>query len=327
VKPKAALLAGFLGVTNQHSLGSLVEWWELNGDVRELERIVANTPEGEEPKVVVTAEMAALRFRLASGHQIDPLALESLGLLERLPEPGSYRVRGMSRFFKPVVDRLTSRAKASAGGKASAEARKKAFGTAQPRSASGSEPRSASGSKVVREVFELVSSTAQSPTELHRTLAVSGQRSDHSSLRPPSSDVAGEAPKMRKLVQHTIVAAPDGGQEIDLGSPEVIARHAEAWLDRAQALRDALGHTDRPGNKAREWCAYFFAKYQPEDRGERLLEAFRDFLTWCTDTSKSPGWGLWLREDVWGPRWDTVRVGDALAPAQGRPGGLLGVAR
>ena len=35
VKPKAALLAGIMEVSNQHALGSLVEWWELCGDPRE----------------------------------------------------------------------------------------------------------------------------------------------------------------------------------------------------------------------------------------------------------------------------------------------------
>lgn len=38
-KPRAALLAGSLGVTPQHALGSLVEWWDLNGDPRECERL------------------------------------------------------------------------------------------------------------------------------------------------------------------------------------------------------------------------------------------------------------------------------------------------
>jgi hypothetical protein len=137
VKPRAALLAGALGVTTQHALGSLVEWWDLNGDPRELERIVEATPDGATPAVVVTREDAALRFRLASGKDIEPVTLVHLGLLEPVGE--GFRVRGMSRYFAPVEARIRARRAASVGGKASAESRRKSVGTAQPRSAARSE--------------------------------------------------------------------------------------------------------------------------------------------------------------------------------------------
>jgi hypothetical protein len=115
VKPRAALLAGTLGVTTQHALGSLVEWWDLNGDPRELERIVEATPDGTEPAVVVTREDAAMRFRLASGKDVEPITLVHLGLLEPVGE--KFRVRGMSRYFAPVEARIRARQAASAGGK------------------------------------------------------------------------------------------------------------------------------------------------------------------------------------------------------------------
>ena len=130
VKPKAALLANALGVSTQHALGSLVEWWELCGDPRELETIVATTKDGEEPEVVLDGADASLRFKLASGKEVEPVVLVRLGLLEQRPD--GFRVRGMSRYFEPIEKRLRARAVASAGGQASAAARKAAVGSAQP---------------------------------------------------------------------------------------------------------------------------------------------------------------------------------------------------
>ena len=121
VKPKAALLANALGVTTQHALGSLVEWWELCGDPRELEAIVQATPAGEKPAVVLEAADAALRFQLASGKELEPLTLVRLGLLEPRPE-GRFRVRGMSRYFAPIKHRIQARLAAKAGGLARAGA-------------------------------------------------------------------------------------------------------------------------------------------------------------------------------------------------------------
>lgn len=119
-KPKAALLASLLGVTTQHAVGSMVEWWDLCGDPRELEAIVAQTPEGERPAVILSADDVALRFRLASGKDIEPVALVRLGLLE--VKPGGFRVRGMSRYFAPIERRLQARRAAVNGGKARAGA-------------------------------------------------------------------------------------------------------------------------------------------------------------------------------------------------------------
>lgn len=144
VKPKATLLASALGVTTQHALGSLIEWWELCGDPRELEKIVASTPPGEQPKVVLKGDDASMRFLLASGKTIEPVLLVRLGLLEELPD--GYRVRGMSRQFEPIQRRMTARAAAVAGGIASADARRKANGTAQPIGGKGSKARSESRS-------------------------------------------------------------------------------------------------------------------------------------------------------------------------------------
>lgn len=141
-KPKAALLATAIGVSNQHALGSLIEWWELCGDPRELELIIEATPANEEPVVLLSGDEASSRFLLASGKAVEPITLARLGLLEQLPE-GFFRVRGMSRYFQPIKARARARKAASAGGKASVESRRKTFGTAKPRSAAGSESASA----------------------------------------------------------------------------------------------------------------------------------------------------------------------------------------
>lgn len=140
VKPKATLLATLLGVTPQHATGSLVEFWELCGDPRELEAIALKTAPDQEPAVVLQAADLRLRFRLASGHDIEPSMLARLGLVE--PRDGLFRVRGMSRYFEPIRRRIQAREAAAKGGKASVEKRRQAGGTAQPSGGKGSERRS-----------------------------------------------------------------------------------------------------------------------------------------------------------------------------------------
>ncbi len=126
VKPKAALLAGAVGISPQHAMGSLVEFWDLCGDPRELERLVADGKH----EVMLTVPEVVNRFKLASGVMIDPSLLVSLGLLEHRGDV--FRVRGMSRYFAPIESRVALREKARAGGLASAAARKAKNGTAQP---------------------------------------------------------------------------------------------------------------------------------------------------------------------------------------------------
>lgn len=122
VKPKAALLAGHLKVTTQHAVGSLVEFWDLcAGDQRDLEAVISATPPGEEPAVILEHDDVTLRFELASGHRVSPTVLTRLGLLE--PVDGRFRVRGMSRYFAPIREKMVRRAAAAAAGRASASVR------------------------------------------------------------------------------------------------------------------------------------------------------------------------------------------------------------
>lgn len=123
VKPKAGQLAGVLKVSRQHALGSLVDFWELCGDPRDLERLA----ESGCREVVLSADEVRRRFRLASdGLEVDPADLAAIGLLE--PRPDGFRVRGMSRYFAPIERRLVHRAQSVAGGKARAAAGRGANG-------------------------------------------------------------------------------------------------------------------------------------------------------------------------------------------------------
>ncbi len=132
VKPKAAMLADMMQTTRQHALGSLIEWWDLCGDPRALEAVVSQTPEGQEPELVITAEQVERRFAMASGRQVAANDLADLGLLEPRGAEG-FRVRGMSRYFAPVKARLRARQAAAVGGRASAQKRRRETGSAQPR--------------------------------------------------------------------------------------------------------------------------------------------------------------------------------------------------
>lgn len=277
VRAKAALLAGTMGVTVQHALGSLVEWWDLCGDPRELESIVLATPPGQEPAVVLADADLVLRFRLASGHEVRPEVLTRLGLAEAL-ESGTYRVRGMSRYFAPIVARLVARRKGAAGGKASAEARRQAGGTAQPRSSRRSGSGSASATPAPEADSEAASkqrrSSAEAGTEAAaepaRTLADSGQRTP---LPYAPSERAPELPglELAQPASASPTAKPpkDAPKRASKGTPD--ARHAPlvAALVAAGAAfaernaRDvtsllalatqSVGHESAPGEVLARW--------------------------------------------------------------------------
>lgn len=126
VKAKAAVLASAIGINYQHALGSLIEFWDLNGDPRELEKLVAN----DMHEVVLDGPEVQARFKIASGQDVSPETLTRIGFLE--PIESRFRVRGMSRYFKPVEKALMRRQVGKVGGLASAEARKAKTGTSQP---------------------------------------------------------------------------------------------------------------------------------------------------------------------------------------------------
>lgn len=222
VKPKAVLLANALGVSTQHALGSLVEWWELCGDPRDLEAICSATPEGEEPAVLLQGDDASLRFKLASGRDVEPVVLVRLQLLEPKAD-GRFRVRGMSRYFEPIARRLHNRKVASAGGKASAAARLAATGSAQPSGGKGFEARSDGGSDVAQAVAQ---AEPNPEPKRNRTQNGSADRSEteHSGQR---SAVSGQ------LQLEKTAPAPRAPRETDLlceDFREIIGK-AYVWAD------------------------------------------------------------------------------------------------
>ncbi|MFT3708023.1 MAG: hypothetical protein QM817_10240 [Archangium sp.] len=203
VIPRVALLAQSLGVTMQHALGSLVQWWNLCGDPRELESILERTPDGKEPEVVLNAEEISTRFLLASGKTLDPAILVHLGMLERRPD-AMFRVRGMSRFFKPLVRRKVNKAAGAAGGKASVESRAKKYGSTQPQSRSSASEATveANASAPVEQLVEPPGITAESKTNT--------ADSDQRSAVTDTEKQAPSPPKRRKHPIVDVVAAPSG---------------------------------------------------------------------------------------------------------------------
>lgn len=154
LKAKLPLLAGAMSakqpeqppVTTQHALGSLLEFWDLCADPRDLERIAAEALAAQKsPELVLSGDEIARLFRLASGKNVEPVDLVALRFLEPR-ERDTYRVRGMSRDFKPIVKRLRNREIAALGGKASAAKRLADKGTAQPTGGKGFRTRSESSS-------------------------------------------------------------------------------------------------------------------------------------------------------------------------------------
>ena len=286
VKTKAALLAGELQVTTQHALGSLVEFWDLNGDPRELEKLLEKGLD----EVVISAAEAKIRFRLASGKDVDPRFLATLGLLEQRGE--DFRVRGMSRYFKPLKVRLHARTIAAAGGKASAASRKAKNGTAQPaRSASGSESGSMSGSTGAEPHLEPASNHApnHAPNRRRTQPEHSGQRSavsgqvvftgadapglfDPPQAKPKNRKRASDAPpdpRHRPLVDALVKACPgyqfDGGLDakavttlLTKGDPAEVERR---W-------RQALAHQGFPTVRTLPELARHWNHFNPAVSGK-----------------------------------------------------------
>jgi hypothetical protein len=121
------MLASALGVSSQHAVGSLLSFWDLNGDPRDIEKLI----ETGKDAVIISRSQVEMRFKIASGADAKAELLTELGFLEPI-DADQYRIRGMSRYFEPIQKRRQARAAASIGGKASAEARKAKTGTAQP---------------------------------------------------------------------------------------------------------------------------------------------------------------------------------------------------
>ena len=321
VRPRVALLAAEMKVTTQHALGSLVEFWDLCGAPRDLEAILERTPPGEDPAVVLTEEDLILRWRLASGQEVAALVLARLGLveeLEALPQPTpsatrgpvlrTFRVRGMSRYFEPILARLTARRAAQAGGRASAAARREALGTAQPMgrwpSSARSEGSSGSASDdlgATSDATQALSKPEPEPTP-NGVGAVPNPRGQRSEVRGLSSSVyvgeaylrpgAGLARDRLLGVKDPPPSPPPAGPGEALADASPAERHQaleapdsarvedwtaeELWAWCQVARRDSLGLLveKRPDARAlRRWWGEARAVATPS----QLREAFKAF--------------------------------------------------
>jgi hypothetical protein len=269
-----------------------VGFWELNGDPRELERIVRA---GGEQAVLLTADELQMRWYLASGHKVEAAVLAALGFVEAR-EDARYRVRGMSRQLEAVAERVRLRDAGLKGGKASAEARRKKHGSAQP----GGPPE---------------------PVENPETAVTGRSEGDSAGAQPPVEALSNHPPKhSRSTGRSTPEAAPNPevrGKRLEVrgeylsSPPELDPRTTAQWEDAAADwLRWASSQAPElatPGPTAQRWAVDFFQKYQHE-AVEHGQVVFAKFLVWCATSGRTVGWGLWLREAVWEPRWADVRA-------------------
>jgi hypothetical protein len=199
-KPKATLLAGAIKVTPQHALGSLVEFWDLcAGDQRDLEAIIEKTPAGQQPAIVLTEADILSRFELASGHRIEPVKLVQLGLAEKKPGD-QYRVRGMSRYFEPVLRKITLRDRASAGGRKSAARRAEAQAALQPPAQAGAQAGASTKSKSASSSEQLAVSSKKKEESNQQLLRAQAKKTAQVELPaevvPPKPTPAPKAPNL-----------------------------------------------------------------------------------------------------------------------------------
>lgn len=226
VKPKAAMLADMMQTSRQHALGSLIEWWDLCGDPRALEAVVSQTPEGQEPELVITAEQVERRFAMASGRQVAANDLADLGLLEPRGAEG-FRVRGMSRYFAPVKARLRARHAAAVGGRASAQKRRLETGSAQPR-------RSEDRSTVAQPDSEVLSNGSRTVPER----LPNGSRTVPEATSNPSGQRSADSGQYLKEGETLRVPPPEPLELIPTQGPRVKPRKPpdpEAEFERFRA--------------------------------------------------------------------------------------------
>lgn len=312
---KASLLAPQIETSRNHALGGLVSFWQQCADRRRIEKVLLETKEGERPKLVMKEPelLATFNITVDPKREVTALKLEVIGLVERL-DGDVFRIRGMSRAFEPIAKSAHYKALAVKAGKASAEARKAKNGTAQPVGGRGHKrpvgnpvenhtgaaddpkaPRSAPSSEATEPATEQqpnrepngdrTESRADDGTQPNPE--VSGQRSFEERINTTSQARRAESPEDKS----SLGISPDDERR---------ATSARYFVEWASQQHDEL---QKPGPQVFEWAVRFFDKYDPYDGTARLEEAFKSFLVWCSLDRKTPGWGLWLSENVWYPRW------------------------
>jgi hypothetical protein len=184
IDPKAVNFAKLVKIPFDHALGSLVQWFRQNAEPRQLQKVLAETPEGNEARLVLDADALRRRFRVSTGFEVEPLDLVEIGLVEQLDE--GFRVRGMSRYFEPLRRRKHRREAGAKGGKASAAAR-----------AGGEAPGQADAQ-----------APAQAPAQANGKQEIRDQRTEVRGKRS-ETPLAGEPKKPRKKPQPTLPGIPE----------------------------------------------------------------------------------------------------------------------
>lgn len=260
LKPKLPLLAGVMGVTPQHALGSLIEFWDMCADPRELESIASLAiTMNQTPEVVLAKDDLELKFEIASGKKVEAIKLVALRLLEPRPND-TFRVRGMSRDFKPIVKRLVNKKNAAEGGRKSAETRAAAHGTAQPKGGKGSKDASAAGSEVAQALTE-------APTEAIPKRAGSDDGSAAEAERNPSGQ--------RSAVSDTSSSYDDDGAP----PPPSLAVQFFGWFQAARAEGGWAHEEPPPGEELEAFFATVTAalKDDPPGATEALKVAMKGY--------------------------------------------------
>ncbi len=258
MKTKAASLASVLGVSNQHAMGTLVEFWELCGDPRVLEALVARG----QTEVVLERDEIVRKFKIASGGKlIDPADLETLGLLEARSE-SAFRVRGMSRYFAPIERRLSARAGGLAGGRTRATGARDSggkFSAAHPNNArvEGGPVPDQHHTDTTHQPHS-VHAADQGPAKLRPSAADSGQRSvddvraqtARTPRRPSTQEdfFAWTQMESARLVPHHAPERPPKTKVLNAQLAEPLKRVGRSGLE--QAWKKFL---DDAGARARGW--------------------------------------------------------------------------
>lgn len=289
VKPKATLLAGAISVSPQHALGSLVEFWDLCGDPREIERLIASGKN----EIWLTRDEVSARFEVASGKSLEPERLCLIGILEK--RDNLFRVRGMSRYFAPIRGRLSAREKGRAGGLASAKARAEKYGTSQPMAP---EPP-----------LESAQAPAQAPAQAGpkpaRSSAEAGLEAEtEAAPKPPEAADIGHRTSVNKLpLPHenpVVVVVADQNRP-----PEAAAELEKLWAWMGDVRRELDISVERePPGKLLDWLLARKAEGRTESEiGGAYVLFLRD------EDFRAKGWptAVFISDKIWPPRMRVAR--------------------
>lgn len=302
-KGKAIMLAGALGVSVQHMVGSLVTFWEINSDPRELEQLIED---GQDALVLPGDEVKA-RFHMASGHEVSPDLLARAGFLESVE--GGFRVRGMSRYFRTINRRVQSRTAASLGGKATAAKLKRVNGKFTAEKPAGGPLERPVQRKPADEPSDAPSENQptnqpsdQAATKRGPSLESRGQRLD--TFKKPTADKPPKALKKPPEPSRPGWQALIDAMTIEFQNVrgESYDWHHGASRGQLKALRER--HSDE--DILRRWSRGLRGTY---DRKVSAVEQLGNAAKWhalATDEERKPSDSAIADHTGFAPRWEGV---------------------